>query len=391
MGMRQRDPPHPQLLQTVADRAWFPWWGRIEQNLNESNCSDALGAAHFAGYRRPRQLSEDRMLQLVQTFTSHGRNLREFQVVFLRPALQLLHLLRVGGVHFRRNYDFGFLRQFGIMFGKFRVDGVKFIDRIALVRAGHVDEMEKQPRSFDVPQELNAQAMAEMSAFDEARDIRNNEGLIAIDRDDSELRFQRRERIIGNLRPSRRDAGYQRRFAYIGIADKADICQELQFETKCFLFPQCAVLGFVRNAIDRGGKVGVSVPTAAAVADEHALVRLREIVKHLAGNVIVNDGADRNLDFEIRAISAVTIAAFAVASPFSPKGVIEAKLEKSVFVGVGSEIDVAAGASITTAWTTAWNELLAPEGNATVSAVPCFDGDFGFVDKRGVIPLAGSR
>jgi len=133
------------------------------------------------------------------------------------------------------------------------------------------------------------------------------------------------------------------------------------------------------------------VPTAAAFADEHALVRLREIVKHLAGNVIVNDGADRNLDFEIRAISAVTIAAFAVASPFSPKGVIEAKLEKSVFVGVGGEIDVAAGASITTAWTTAWNELLAPEGNATVSAVPCFDGDFGFVDKRGVIPLAGSR
>jgi hypothetical protein len=230
-----------------------------------------------------------------------------------------------------------------------------------------------------------------MSAFDEAGDIRNNESLIAIDRDDSELRFQRRERIIRNLRPSRRDAGYQRRFPYIGITDKTDICQELQFEAKCFLFSRCAVLGFVRNAIDRGSEMGVSVTTAAAVADEYALGRLREIMKRLAGSVIVNDGSDRNLDFEIRAISAVTIAAFTVAAPFSPKGVIEAKLEKSVFVGIGGDIDVAAGASITPAWTTAWNKLLAPEGNATVSAVACFDGDFGFVDKRGVIPLAGSR
>jgi hypothetical protein len=61
---------------------------------------------------------------------------------------------------------------------------------------------------------------------------------------------------------------------------------------------------------------------------------------------------------------------------------VEAKLEKGVFVCVGDEINVSAIAAIATAGTTARNKLLAAKGNTAVPAVACFDCDFRFVDEH---------
>ena len=92
----------------------------------------------------------------IQAFTGNRRNLDEIQMVLLGPSLKLLHLLHVRGVHFGGDDDLGFFRQVRIVFAEFRVDCLEFIDRIPLVFDRHIDEMQQNPRSLDMSQELNA-------------------------------------------------------------------------------------------------------------------------------------------------------------------------------------------------------------------------------------------
>lgn len=182
------------------------------------------------------QLGQHGMLQLIQAFARDGGNLHQVQAVFLAPALELLDFLRVGDVHFGGDDDLGFLRQVWIVFGKFRVDSMILVDRIAIVGAGDIDQMQKHAGSFDVPEKLNPEPMSLVGALDKSGNIGDNECFVAIDGDDPELGFERRERIIRDLGTRRRDAGDQRRFPDVGIAHKAHVCQKLQFKTKCFFF-----------------------------------------------------------------------------------------------------------------------------------------------------------
>jgi hypothetical protein len=126
----------------------------------------------------------------------------------------------------------------------------------------------------------------------------------------------------------------------------------------------------------------IAVAASPALRDETAFVRLREIVDHVAGFVVVDNCTDGDLDFEILSVAAVAIAAFAVPTPFSAERVVVSKLEKSVFVGICYQIDVPAATAISATGSATRNKLLPAEGNATMPAVACFDRDFGFVDEH---------
>jgi len=128
--------------------------------------------------------------------------------------------------------------------------------------------------------------------------------------------------------------------------------------------------------------MSIAVTASPALRHETALVRLREIVEHLAGFVVVDNCTDGDLDFEVVPIAAVSIAAFAVPTAFSAERVVVSKLQKGVFVDICNEIDVAATTAISAAGPAARNKFLPPEGNATMPAVACFDRDFGFVDEH---------
>ena len=126
----------------------------------------------------------------------------------------------------------------------------------------------------------------------------------------------------------------------------------------------------------------ISVATSSTLRDQDALARLREVVQRFVGGVVVDDCPDRNLYFKICTVLSVPCAAFAVASAFCTKSVVEAKLQQSVFMGVRHEVDAAAVAAIATARSPAGNELLPPKCDTAVAAVSSFYPDFGLIDKH---------
>src|SRR5579871_4533486 len=138
---------------------------------------------------------------------------------------------------------------------------------------------------------LNSESVAEVRALDETRDVGHDEAAIVLHLDDAEVRLERGERVIGDLRASGRNTGDQSGFSGVRKADQSDVREKLEFQTEALLFAGTA--GFMlRGGLVRGsGEAGVAASAASSAGDGEALAGLCEVVQALAGFLIVNDGA----------------------------------------------------------------------------------------------------
>src|SRR6202044_987045 len=125
----------------------------------------------------------------------------------LRRALQsrdlLFDLVGAHGIGLAQRQDLRLVRQALAVGTKLRAHGLV---GFAGIFAGAVDEMQKHATTLDMAEEAVAEADAFMGAFDQARNIGENE-FAAAAVDHAELRMQRGERGIGDLRLGGADGG----------------------------------------------------------------------------------------------------------------------------------------------------------------------------------------
>src|SRR3712207_2346193 len=115
------------------------------------------------------------------------------------------------------------LEQFAVVQTQFLTDGVEGFYRIAARGPGNDDEVDQHLRAFNVPQELMSEPVSFVGAFDQSRDVRNDEAAFAAQRDDAKVRRQCREWVISNLRLCCRDPRDERGLAGIRESDETDI------------------------------------------------------------------------------------------------------------------------------------------------------------------------
>ena len=136
---------------------------------------------------------------------------------------------------------------------------------------------DQHPGALDVAQKLHSQSRAEMRALDQARHVGHDERLLVrllAHRHHAQVRLERREWIIGNLRPSGRDARNQRRLAGVGIARPAPRPPAVSVPAGTPLLPGPPQLVLARRLVGAGGKVLVPAAAAPALGHNQALVRL---------------------------------------------------------------------------------------------------------------------
>src|SRR5438093_8379008 len=100
---------------------------------------------------------------------------------------------------------------------------------------------------------------------------------------------------------------------------------------------------------------------SAPFRDQDSFIGLGEIVEQFPRVFVVYDRADRNPNLEIFATAALPITAFTVPATLRPKYVVEAELEKCVFVRIRDEINTPPVAAIAAARAALWNELFSSE------------------------------
>ena len=109
--------------------------------------------------------------------------------------------------------------------------------------------MTQQARSLDVPQELYAESLTFVCSLDQPGYIGHQEALVFADRNDSQARLKRCERIVGDLGMGGRDAGNQGRFSDVRETDQSHIGQQFQLQPNDSFFRGSSGLKMSRGLV----------------------------------------------------------------------------------------------------------------------------------------------
>ena len=93
----------------------------------------------------------------------------------------------------------------------------------------------------------------------------------------AELGLERRERVVGDLRPRARDRRQKGRLAGIRQADQAGVGQQLEPQPEPALLARLARRRLARRAVGRRLEVAVAEPAGAALRQDHGLLRRRQV------------------------------------------------------------------------------------------------------------------
>jgi hypothetical protein len=245
--------------------------------------------------------------------------------------------------------------------------------------------MDEHFRPLEMAEEPVPEPVSFVRPCDEARHVGHDERAFAMEADHTEVRDERRERIVRDFRAGCGDPRDHRRLAGIRKADESDIGQQLEMETQVFFFSRQSGLRPPRCAVRGGRERRVAVPAEAPLRDEHAFAICREIrnlqILALRGS-LVHDRAGRDEEIDVDSGLACPIGAFAVAATSCGEDFLEAVIEERVQVRVGNEVNRAARPSVAAARPAARHELLAPEGHRATAAVACGDVNIDFIYKH---------
>ena len=138
-----------------------------------------------------------------------------------------------------------------------------------------------------------------MRAFDQARNIGNDEARIGSKVDHPQVRVQRCERIGGDFRVRAADGGQEGGFAGIGQADQPGIGNQLQAQPYPAFNAGFALLGMTRRLIGRGFEEGIALSAAPAFHQQDALAGLGQVKEHGLAVLVHDLGADRQFQDHI--------------------------------------------------------------------------------------------
>src|SRR5262245_2489096 len=353
------------LAPSVDDDLWLPGcfrrprrllvvWPRLVDLLDQR-------AQHLRHARAGRSRDHERR--------APGRALEAGDLLFQRFRRE-----RIG---FVERDHFGFLCEAAAIGLELRPHGLV---GLAGMLAGAVDEMQEDAAALDMTEEAVAEARAFVRAFDQTRNIGEHE-LALVDRDHAELRMQRGERIVGDLRPRRAHGGKEGRLAGIREPDDAGVSDQLQAQPDRALLARLARIGVARRAVGRGLEVRVAEAAVAAFGEHRALAHLGEIGEQRLTVLLVDLGADRNLHHNVGAVRAMAILAHAATAVLGGVVLLIAVVDQRVEALDGERHHVATLAAVAAVGPAELDEFLAPERHAAVPAVTGADVDLGFVEE----------
>ncbi len=248
------------------------------------------------------------------------------------------------------------------------------------LRLRPIDKMQDHAGTFGMAEEARTEAGAFMGAFDEPRQIGNQE-ITARSAHHAELRIERGEGIIGDLGSCRGDARKKSGFARIGKADQPNVGDQFQPQPDGFFFPRLAGIGMARCLIGRALEMGVAKTAISAPQDADACARLGEIGDQALVVFLIDLRAHRHSHDCIRAVGARHVLAHAGTAAFRRDVLLEAVVDEGVQVLHRLHPDIAPIAAIAAIGTAVLDEFLAAERNAAIPAFAGADIDLRLVEE----------
>jgi len=216
--------------------------------------------------------------------------------------------------------------------------------------------MHDEAGTFDVTKETNAEAGAEVRAFDESGQIGDDKraaelGAVAtgaaVGIDDAEIGVERGERLFCDFWTRCGNHGNQCGLTRVRETNQPNIGEKFELKTKVAFCAGKAFLMFARSLMPGFRKMLIAAATFATLGNQHALSGYGQVSDGFAGLFVISECADGNEQVHVCAGMAAAVRAFAVAAAIGFKFAIVAIAEKRVVVRIRLQINAAAVASIT--------------------------------------------
>ncbi len=245
--------------------------------------------------------------------------------------------------------------------------------------------MDEDPRPLDVAQEGVAEAGPVAGALDEPGHVGDRRPALVLVAEvhDAEVRLERRERVVGDLRRGRGQGREERRLAGVRQPDEADVGDEPQLEAEPALLAGLALLGVLGGLVGGRREVGVAEAAAAAARDHRLLADRDEVGDQLAGLVVVDGrpGRDRRGPGPSPALP-WRREPLAAAAGRRLEVVLEPEVAERRLAGIDPQVDRAAAPAVAAVRAAARDVGLPAEGRGPVAAVAGTDPDLHAVEEH---------
>ena len=235
--------------------------------------------------------------------------------------------------------------------------------------------------TLDVPQKLDAQTATLRRALDEPGDVSDDELGLRIDAHDAEVRLERGERVVGDLRLGCRHRRDERALAGVRVPDQCNVGHQLQLELQPAFRTVLSLFGKLRRATLVGEKSRVAA-TALATRNRHPPDAVSaQVGEDFTGVHVANDRALGNLHLEVAAAAAVQVFAHARDTVFAPSVRVVTECDERSHVVVGNQPYRAAVAAVAAVRTAVDHRTFAAEAHAASAAVATAHVELRLVDE----------
>ena len=165
--------------------------------------------------------------------------------------------------------------------------------------------MNKNLRTFYMPEEIQPQTQTLMGPLDDTRYVRDNKALVLGHADQPQLRTECSKRVVCDLRLCRGGACDQSGLARIGQSNDAHIGQKLQFTPKPLGFSRVALFGPFGQPARGRDESGVSTSPFPAFGSKETLSGTTQVFQDLSVFRVSYQGAHGDLYDPILSLTTV--------------------------------------------------------------------------------------
>ena len=217
-------------------------------------------------------------------------------------------------------------------------------------------------------------------ALDQPGDVGDGERRVAGGHH-AEVGDERGEGVVGDLGSGPRDRGDQARLPGAGVADQADVGDDLELEHDLQLVTGLAEEREPGSLALGAGERGVAEPTAAALGDHELGAGADEVGEQLARGG-GHHGAVGDREHQVGAVAAAAVGAGPVATVLGPAVRAVVVVQQRGHVGVDAQDHRPAGSAVAAVGATERLELLTMDRRDAVAAPPRGDVQRHPVDER---------
>src|SRR3989449_7316614 len=167
------------------------------------------------------------------------------------------------------------------------------------IKGCHIDDVQKQPRTREMPEKLVPQARAFGCSFDEPGDIGDHEAAIDPDTNHPEIRMQGGERVVGNFGAGSGDGANEGGLSGIGKSQQSNIGKHLQLELEPAMLAGLAGSRFSWRAVGARFEIDIAEAPFASPREQCDLLVLGEVSDRFPGLRVRDHGPRGHAQYDI--------------------------------------------------------------------------------------------